>query len=312
MSPAAIEQISEKQRIVDRYGEWTAHNIHLGGGVYTMSEQVRGDEFLARRVLQIVADVVNRPLDTIRVLDLACLEGLYAVEFARNGASVVGIEIREANLAKARFVKNVLALHNLELVQDDVRNLSAAKYGLFDAVLCLGILYHLDAPDVFDFVHRMGEVCARCLVIDTHTSLTKEVSFRHEDKVYWGRYFTEHESDSSPEDREKQLWASIDNPKSFWLTRPSLYNLLAHSGFTSVYECNNPPVWNKSDDRFTLLAIKGKPQEVLSSPSLLKAATMDWSEESSGRVMTPVASRVRRFGRVLPASVKRVVKKLLP
>lgn len=311
-----MEQINEqKKAIVDEYGEWTMHNIHLGDGVYTMSEEARGGEVFARRVLQIVADLVNRPLKTIRVLDLACLEGLYAVEFALHGASALGIEIREANLAKARFVKKTLALNNLELLQDDVRNLSAAKYGLFDAVLCLGILYHLDAPDVFDFVHRMGEVCGRCLVIDTHISLTKEVSFRHGGKEYWGSYFIEHKSDASAEDREKQLWASIDNPQSLWLTRPSLYNLLAHAGFTSVYECYNPPLQHQLGDRFTLLAIKGEPQDVFSSPSLTTVTTMDWAEQAFAlerNIAATTAHPLTRVGRLLPSPVKRIIKKLLP
>ena len=49
----------------------------------------------------------------------------------------MGVEIREASIEKARFVKDVLALDNLELAQDDVRSLTAEKYGIFDVVLCL-------------------------------------------------------------------------------------------------------------------------------------------------------------------------------
>ncbi len=72
-----------------------------------------------------------------------------AVELARLGANVVGIEGREANLAKARFAKEALSLENPEFHQDDVRNLSKEKYGRFDVVLCLGILYHLNRQTFF-------------------------------------------------------------------------------------------------------------------------------------------------------------------
>jgi 2-polyprenyl-3-methyl-5-hydroxy-6-metoxy-1,4-benzoquinol methylase len=312
LQAAGVEQIvNQKQKVVEQYGEWTAHNIRLADNVYTISDQIRGDEVLARRVLQIVSDVLKNPLSTARILDLACLEGLYAIEFAQHGAEAVGVEIREENLAKARFAKEVLALDNLNFVQDDVRNLNSDQYGHFDGVLCIGILYHLDAPDVFDFVHRMAEVCTRCLVIDTHISNTKEVSYKYGEKEYWGKFFTEHEPDTTLAERERNLWASIDNVKSFWLTRPSLYNLLAHAGFTSVYECYNPPVWQKFDDRCTLLAIKGEPQEVLSTPSLLAAASKDWSENSLQAETRQVgSSRLRRFVRILPAPVKSFVKKL--
>jgi 2-polyprenyl-3-methyl-5-hydroxy-6-metoxy-1,4-benzoquinol methylase len=311
MPTAAVEEIiNQKEKVVEQYGEWTAHNIHLADNLYTISDQIRGDEVLARRVLQIVSDVLKTPLSTARILDLACLEGLYAIEFAQHGAQTVGVEIREENLAKARFAKETLALDNLNFVQDDVRNLRSDQYGHFDGVLCLGILYHLDAPDVFDFVHRMAEVCTRCLVIDTHVSNTKEVSYQYREREYWGRFFTEHEPDILPAERQKSLWASIDNVKSFWLTRPSLYNLLAHAGFTSVYECYNPPVWQKFDDRCTLLAIRGEPQEVLSAPSLLAAASKDWSENSLPESARLRSFGLRRFGRFLPAPVKSFVKKL--
>jgi 2-polyprenyl-3-methyl-5-hydroxy-6-metoxy-1,4-benzoquinol methylase len=310
---------NRKQEIVDRYGDWTAHNIHLGGDVYTISNNIRGDELLARRVLQIVSDVLNRPLNEIRVLDLACLEGLYAVEFARHGARVVGIEIRESHIQKARFAKEVLELENLVLEQDDVRNLSAEKYGLFEAVLCLGILYHLDAPDVFEFVERMGQVCRGCLVIDTHISTTNEVSHIFRDKVYAGKLYREHGATDTPEEKAKRPWASIDNPGSFWLTRSSLYNLLAHAGFTSVYECHNPP-FRHTSDRVTLLAIKGKCQKVISSPALSDLPLADWVEEdlTGGRtwdsIPGPPVDRVslaRTIGRRLPEPVKAVIKKIV-
>ncbi|MBI3796935.1 MAG: methyltransferase domain-containing protein, partial [Deltaproteobacteria bacterium] len=93
-------------------------------------------------------DFLHQPLHNLRVLDLGCLEGMYALEFAQHGAQVLGIEGRLANIEKARFAKRVLGFSNCDFVQDDVRNLSLAKYGDFDVVLCCGILYHLDAPDV--------------------------------------------------------------------------------------------------------------------------------------------------------------------
>jgi predicted RNA methylase len=74
------------------------------------------------------------------VLDLACLEAHYAIEFALHGARAVGIEYRDESLAKARFAKEHLRLDKLELFKDDVRNLSRERYGEFDLVICSGIL----------------------------------------------------------------------------------------------------------------------------------------------------------------------------
>jgi hypothetical protein len=96
-------------------------------------------------IVQMVRDVAGRPLRELRVVDLACLEGMYRIELARQGARVVAIEGREANLDKARPAQEALALDNLELYLDDVRNLSAKKYGRFDVVLatCTGAAWVL-------------------------------------------------------------------------------------------------------------------------------------------------------------------------
>jgi SAM-dependent methyltransferase len=256
----------KKKKVIEQYSEWTAHNIQLAEDVYTIERRLVGQEYKLRRIVQTVADICQAPISHLRILDLACLEGLYAIEFARQGAKVVAIEGREANFKKAQFAKDVLALDNLDLIQDDVRHLNAETFGHFDVVLCAGILYHLDAPDIFHFVERIAEVCRRITLIDTHISLNP-VEFRmYEGKKYWGCQYTEFPEDATPEEKEKSLWSALDNEKSFWLTRPSLLNLLQNCEFTSVYECQVPVVLNKISDRFMILALKGQRQTVISAP----------------------------------------------
>ncbi|HVF61651.1 MAG TPA: class I SAM-dependent methyltransferase [Thermoanaerobaculia bacterium] len=273
------DEIREKKReFMARYGPWTAHCIHLGEGVYTFD--VPQTDSKLRRFVQIAADVTGKPLDALRVLDLACLEGHYGIEFALHGAQVLAIEGRETNLAKARFAKEMLSLDRLELALEDVRHLDVQRHGRFDVVLCLGILYHLDTPDAMDFVESLSRVCTRVAIIDTHISLSDDASFAWKDKTYWGAYSKEHDDDATPEQKLASLWYSLDNPRSFKLTRASLCNLLRHVGFTSVYECMNPyeyhyPNWPHAaagdstvvwKDRLTLVAIKGQEQRLLSSP----------------------------------------------
>src|SRR5581483_8217114 len=43
--------------IVARYGPWTAHNIRLGDGTYTISAEPTGDEPKLRRIVQLVSDL---------------------------------------------------------------------------------------------------------------------------------------------------------------------------------------------------------------------------------------------------------------
>lgn len=309
-----VELIEDRKRkVVERFGPWSAHNIRLEGDVYTMGKGVTGDEIKLRRILQCVSDIARRPLDSLRILDLACLEGLYAVELARHGARVVGIEGREANIEKARFAKEVLALESLELVQDDVRNLSKEKYGSFDVVLCLGILYHLDVPDVFSFLERMAEVCRGFVLIDTHVGSPAK-SCLHVGRNYWGSTYREHDVDSTPATRAKQLWASLDNPVSFWLSRASLYNALLHAGFTSVYECHIPPEPAKPVDRITLLAMRGQRQNLLGSP-LLSAQPIEDSIEKvdndTAHQAEHAQSKLRVLIDLLPRSVRKFAERFL-
>jgi hypothetical protein len=251
-----LESLENKKRIVvERFGPWTASNIHLEDHFYTIGERIQGDEVKLRRILQVVSDTTRRPLNSLRVLDLACHEGIYAIEFARHGASVLGIEGREAHIEKARFVKDTLSLTNLEIVQDDVRNLSKDKYGYFDVVLCLGILYHLDVPDVFRFIESLGDVCQNVLVIDTRIAFGPTLSYVHNGTKYWGHRINEgHASSDTPADKIKRYWASLDNLTSFHLSRTSLYCMLSRLGFTSVYECFIPAEPAKPIDRITLVA----------------------------------------------------------
>jgi hypothetical protein len=212
------------------------------------------------RINQIVSDYSRRPLSESRVLDLAALEGHFSAEFALRGAEVVGIEGRLTNVKRAEAS---FSLPRLRFFQDDVRNLSRAKYGNFDIVLCLGILYHLDAPDCFELLEAISEVCSGFAVIDTHISLTRSEAVAFRGHEYWGWRYTEYEHEPSPEQQERSTWASLGNLRSFWLTKPSLVNAIVDAGFNSVYECQYP-AWNDiPSDRVALIALKGQRERIL-------------------------------------------------
>ena len=276
--PSASEIAVGIDRVTQQHGPWTT-NYSLVPGVRTRSEEPDpNDRTRIRRLVQIVSDVAGRPVQDLRILDLACLEGQVALEFARLGASVVGIEGRESNIAKARFAAQTLGLTNLDLHHDDVRNLSREKYGTFDVVLCLGILYHLDDQDVFTFLQGIAEVCDGATVVDTHVGLANERTYVFEGKTYAGTSYVEHETEAGKEDKLANRWASLDNPMSLWITRPSLYNFLSVCGFTSVWECHQPRWEGMQEDRVTLLAVKGRHVASLPSEPEVPVPTSEWPE----------------------------------
>lgn len=304
---------AEKKRIIKQHGPWRTHNFRLARGIYTMSKSQFVDEGKLRRVLQIAADLGRKPLDQSRVLDLACAEGAYAVEFAHHGAEVVGIEGRAASIERARFATTALGLDSVTLIQDDVRTLNRAKHGTFDIVLCLGILFHLDAPDLFTFTRHVADVCTGLTIIDTHISTKGDTATRYNGAVYYGERYTEHEPDSTAEQRLKNPWASLSDPHSFWLTRPSLLNLLAAVGFTSVYECHNPSEIYRPADRITLVAIKGERQKVRSAPKVNSVPLDPWPERpgepDTAPPADPALAAILHDAVMLPRRVARYIRR---
>ena len=314
-SDTKLEDAASKQEldaVVKQWGIWTDHNIQLSENVFTIDKTVVSEKL--RRVVQVVSDLSVKPLSQIRVLDLACLEGQYAVEFARHGAQAVAIEGRQANFEKANFARRMLNLDNLELILGDVRDLGRHTSGRFDVVLCLGILYHLDTPDVFSFIETIAQICSRLAVFDTYVSVSRKQSYLYKDQRYWGRNVEEHTSNESVEDKQAKLWSSIDNTKSVWLTKPTLINLLSRFGFTSVYECYVPVEPDKFGDRVTIVAVKGASTTVLTSPATNEAEQGAFPEDRVPGVspnQRPFADLKRAISHSVPLRIRQIAKRAL-
>jgi 2-polyprenyl-3-methyl-5-hydroxy-6-metoxy-1,4-benzoquinol methylase len=264
-NPDGASLRAERDALIARDGPWTGPPIPLPDGITTHNGAALGDERL-RRIVQVVADLTAKPLEELRVLDLACFEGQYAIEFALQGAEAVGIEGREANLAKARFSAEAHGLDQLSLVHGDVRDLRREQFGGFDVVLCLGLLYHLDFPEAIRFLERVAEVCDFLAIFDTHVNLGWSRAVRDGANIYRGRPYIEHSSRAAASEREQSRWASLDNPRSFWFTRASLMNAFVDVGFTSAYECEVPPDAAKPADRRMFIAIKGSRAALRTAP----------------------------------------------
>lgn len=301
-----------KQAVVAAHGAWTDHNVHLGGDLYTIGPEVTSPRL--RRMIQLVADAAGRPLAGLRALDLGCLEGMYAIELARQGVETVAIEGRETNLAKARFVKEALGLDHLTLRLEDVRELARERHGEFDVTLCLGLLYHLDAPDLFRFVERLAEVTRGFAVVETYVSTAAVERHEHAGRTYCGRRVREHGESDRAETRRARLWSSLDNASSLWLTRESLLNLLVDCGFTSVLECHAPRDPSQPADRVTLLAFKGAPVATRSQPSVDGLPPALWREGERRRLspeQAPAARLRRRVRALVPAWLETPLRRLL-
>ncbi len=212
---------------MDERPEFTAHNIALPDGTQTKpGAPLIGDEPVSQSYLRTLRRFCPPPA---RVADLGCLEGGYAVHFARAGYEVVGIEGQPGNLATCQWVATQVQLPNLRFVLDDVRNVR--DHGQFDAVLCAGLLYHLDEPVAF--LRTLHDVTRNVLILNTNyaTEEGREVGVyalgdlvEHEGKL--GRWYEDGPG----------AWSSVGNRRSFWLERRHLLQAMIEAGFPMVFE----------------------------------------------------------------------------
>jgi hypothetical protein len=95
---------------------------------------------------------------------------------------------------------------------------------------------------------------------------------------------------------------------SFWITQPSLLNLLRDVGFSTVAEIHRP--WSDAgySDRVTIAAIKGESQKNKMLPETDDADEPDWPEISNLAPCprTPVIEVQPRWKRVARAIKRKI------
>lgn len=211
-----------------------------------------------RRIMQITRDIARRPFRELRILDVGCGEGVYAIEAGLRGADVVALDARAQRMDTGAACAARHGLDNVRFLQKDVRHVTRDAYGEFDVVFCLGLLYHLDVPDLFRVLENLHSICSGMLVVDTLVSLEGGSEAVNSGRVYQGEKRREHGDEDSAELRGSRVLKSIDNTFSFLLTRESLVRLLSDVGFSSVLECHAPTEPFKARDRITIVALKGE------------------------------------------------------
>jgi 2-polyprenyl-3-methyl-5-hydroxy-6-metoxy-1,4-benzoquinol methylase len=231
--PSPEEILKEKERIEERYGKWTAHNMRLMDGIYTISPPYDWAHHRAKWFGLIAEVLLRKPLRDMRILDIGCLEGGITLAIGAAGGPVVGIDVREANLAKANFARDVLGLFNIEFVQADMLKLLDYNLGSFDLIICAGTLYHIDAPAILPFLRSLRQSCSGIVIFDTHFAVERREEFiSDQNNRYYGRTFVEtHHYTDDIEEKKKDLWGSLENNLSFWPTERSLVNFLIDAGF---------------------------------------------------------------------------------
>lgn len=267
-TPEAIEEVR------DFLSPWN-HNIRLAPGIYTAFV---GDWYPEHRaIMEVIDRHIGGVYDGKRILDLGCLESYFSLECTLHGADVLGVDAKEINIKKCEFVKSVLGVPNMAFALDDAMSVTRSRYGSFDVVLALGLLYHLDDP--FTFLSHVAELADGFVVLDTLVALEErpqrigdwepELSdireFQFGGKGYRGRLYREYSEGADEEERAFSTTASYENEMSIWLTEESLVEVMGEVGFGQLEKI----VFPRRENNW-------------------------WSDPSEGRVLY-VASRRQRF-----------------
>lgn len=156
MTPAKNLSRSEILTRVASVSTWY-HQIEVAPGIVTpgsnSSREVLGS-------LQIPPDCSG-----LSALDIGTRDGFFAFELEKRGARVTAIDYMQSSATGFDVAAELLG-SKVTYIQESVYDISADKYGTFDVVLFLGVLYHL--PDPLGALDIIRRVCRDTLYLETH------------------------------------------------------------------------------------------------------------------------------------------------
>jgi tRNA (mo5U34)-methyltransferase len=121
---------------VAAYGNWY-HRIELAPDVVTPGVN---DSQHVLELLELPFSLMGK-----RVLDLGTRDGFFAFEAEKRGAEVVAVDYLPATATGFALAAGVLG-STVTYVQENIFNCTPERFGTFDLVFMLGLLYHLRDP----------------------------------------------------------------------------------------------------------------------------------------------------------------------
>jgi len=157
VQPDRVEQ--RAREAIAKQAKWH-HRIEVAPGVWTPGLQDT----------QTVLSQIGMPddLSGMRVLDIGARDGFFTFEAERRGArEVVALDNEPPDHTGFAIAAELLG-SNATYVTENVYSLDPARYGRFDLVLFLGVIYHLRHPLLaLDRIHDVAEPGA-LLLLETH------------------------------------------------------------------------------------------------------------------------------------------------
>ena len=158
---------------IQRYPRWH-YQFDLMGHLTPTLDATKINRHSQRKqyIFRPLVDRFGGSLAGKRVLDLGCNAGFWSLAAIEQGCEfVLGVDGRQMHVDQANFVFEVKDVEKsrYRFIQADVFDLDFTRYGPFDVVLFLGLMYHINRP--VEILEKIAEVNTGLLVIDTSLSL---------------------------------------------------------------------------------------------------------------------------------------------
>jgi 2-polyprenyl-3-methyl-5-hydroxy-6-metoxy-1,4-benzoquinol methylase len=154
--------IEERAKVLDNEEPWITFN-KLGAS-YFAKKKINSREktsLAAKQALLFhVLESFMGSLSGKRILDIGSNQGYTTLEALMRGALVDSIEPYSPNRRKTEFVIEVNGFIERAKVHDDLmENICKERYGIFDAILFLGTIYHAEHPyDILKKISQMTDI----------------------------------------------------------------------------------------------------------------------------------------------------------
>lgn len=163
-----IEEIKEAIAILSKDEVWN-HQFYLEGDIKTREFDIQSPGYNTFKWSRLIPILQKIDLTEKTVLDVGSSDGFYSIGCAQMGArSVLGIEIDELRVKRAKLMKEVLEVDNVEFINKSLYDFKNEK---FDVVMGLGLLHRI--PDMVTFLQQASEM--------TDTLILEYKSFQSED-----------------------------------------------------------------------------------------------------------------------------------
>ena len=226
-----IETAFRRQELVNEFdatqfealGPWITGFEFEGtqyGGQYRADTDSRVLRFINRFKERLAASNGGQD-QRLRILECGCLEGGHTSVLAQAfpEAEITAVDVRETSLEKAKFILSASGITNVRLTKENLNEPSAALRRQYDAIFCVGLLYHLRQPA--EFLARVGQATG---FLWLSTIICAEPEATAVEGTYRGRLFGE----------AVEHPLSGVNPQSFQPTIGSLADMLWAAGFSDI------------------------------------------------------------------------------